>query len=219
MSGPASSGSSAICWWKAILDFSGQPSYIAVRMVYQYVVTLRNTSRRYIDRFSLGVLLISVFFFLREQVIHPRIQYGHLLCSLLIAGMVGRNLLIRRNQADRTVFYSSALFIAAIGWVVMPFNQWLVLPFGLMGIFERQAKIPLEIGFSDHKIVFNTLLRRKYQWNDFNNIVLKDDLLTLDFKNNRLLQRETVDEEGDAGEDEFNDYCREQLAKAQSVIR
>ena len=39
----------------------------------------------------------------------------------------------------------------------------------------------------------------------FNNVVLKDDLLTLDFKSNKLLQRETIDEEGDAEEDEFND--------------
>ena len=84
-----------------------------------------------------------------------------------------------------------------------------------MGLFERQAKFPLEIGFSEDSIVINTLFRRRYRWTDFNNIVLKDDLLTLDFKNNRLLQRETIDEEGDAEEDEFNDYCREQLNVAE----
>ena len=93
----------------------------------------------------------------------------------------------------------------------MPYLNWLFIPFALMGLFERQAKMPLEVGFTDSEIVINTLIRRRYKWNDFNNIVLKDDLLTLDFKTNRLLQRETVDEEGDAEEDEFNVYCREQL--------
>jgi hypothetical protein len=89
------------------------------------------------------------------------------------------------------------------------------VPLFLLGLFERQAKMPLEIGFTDDAVVINTLFRRYYQWTDFNNIILKDDILTLDFKNNRLLQRETADEEGEAGEDEFNDYCREHLAKAQ----
>jgi hypothetical protein len=47
--------------------------------------------------------------------------------------------------------------------------------------------------------------------------VLRDGLLTLDFTNNRILQREVEDDEDDdADEDEFNDYCRKQLAKASS---
>jgi hypothetical protein len=108
------------------------------------------------------------------------------------------------------------LFIAAIAWVTMPYLSWLFLPFALMGLFEKQAKFPLEVGFSDTRIIINTLIRRKYNWSDFNNIILKDDLLTMDFKTNRLLQRETIDEEGDAEEDEFNDYCSQQLAKTGS---
>lgn len=95
----------------------------------------------------------------------------------------------------------------------MPFLSWLFLPFALMGLFERQAKMPLEVGFTDKEIAINTLIRKRYQWSDFNNIILRDDLLTLDFKSNRLLQRETIDEEGDAEEDEFNLFCRENLSR------
>jgi phosphoribosylformylglycinamidine (FGAM) synthase PurS component len=43
--------------------------------------------------------------------------------------------------------------------------------------------------------------------------VLKDNLLTLDFTNNRLLQLEVEDdEESEADEEEFNEYCQKQLA-------
>ena len=31
---------------------------------------------------------------------------------------------------------------------------------------------------------------KKYQWDQFSNVVLKDNILTLDFKNNKLLQAE-----------------------------
>jgi hypothetical protein len=57
----------------------------------------------------------------------------------------------------------------------------------------------------------NSFPRKTYDWSDFTNIVLLDNLLTLDFADNRLFQRETIDEEGDAEEDEFNEYCRQRL--------
>ena len=47
--------------------------------------------------------------------------------------------------------------------------------------------------------------------------MLKDDLLTMDFNNNKLIQRYTDDEEDDEYEvesDEFNEYCREKLKKS-----
>jgi hypothetical protein len=184
-------------------------------MVYQYVVTLKNTSRKYTDTFSLLLLIISALLFLREQYFSANIKIAYLFGGLAIAAIAGWNI-YQQKKNNKIVYYSSALFIAAIAWVTMPYLSWLFLPFALMGLFERQAKMPLEVGFTDTEIAINTLIRRRYKWTDFNNIILKDDLLTLDFKNNRLLQRETIDEEGDAEEDEFNVYCRKQLA---SVVR
>ncbi len=185
-------------------------------MVYLYVVTLKNTSSKYIDRFSLLLLAISVLLFAREQLFSDNIKISYLFGAIGVSAIIGYNLYQQRKNG-KTPYYSSALYIAAIAWVTMPFLSWLFLPFALMGLFERQAKLPLEIGFTDDRVVINTLFRRKYSWADFNNIVLKDDLLTLDFKNNRLLQRETIDEEGDAEEDEFNVYCEGRLRKAMSL--
>ncbi len=53
-----------------------------------------------------------------------------------------------------------------------------------------------------------TFSRKQYSWDDFSNIVLKDDLLTLDFKNNKVLQLEV---ENNAGDNPFNEYCRKKL--------
>lgn len=179
-------------------------------MVYQYVVTLKNTRRRQIDTFSLLLLFISVLLFLREQLHSPNIKIIYLFGSMAIVAISGWNL-YHTKKTGQTVYYSNALFIAAIGWITMDYLSWLFIPFVVMALMERTAKKPLEIGFAGNEIVINTLIRRRYKWTDFNNIILKDDLLTLDFKNNRLLQRETVDEEGDADEHEFNLYCQEQM--------
>ena len=182
-------------------------------MIHQYVVTLKNNSRRYTDIFSLLLLIISLVLFSREQILSTNIKIAYVSGALAIVAIIGWNQYQQRIKGN-AVSYRSALFIAAIVWVTMPYLPWLFIPFALMGMFEKQAKRPLEIGFSDNVIVINTLIRRKYGWADFNNIVIKDDLLTLDFKDNRLLQRETLDEEGDAEEDEFNLYCAQQLAKS-----
>jgi len=185
-------------------------------MIYQYVVYLQNTQRKYIDRFSISLLIISVVLFLREQYESPNIKISYLFGAIAIIVLLIYNV-YGFYKHKRPAYYGPALFIAAIGWVTMPFLAWLFIPFALMGLFEKQAKAPLEIGFTDQQVVINTLFRRKYQWIDFNNVLLKDDLLTLDFKNNQLLQRETIDEEGDAEEDEFNQYCEIQLKKASSL--
>ena len=50
-------------------------------------------------------------------------------------------------------------------------------------------------------------------WSDTNNVMLKDNVLTIDLKNNKLIQ--AVIEEGSAGEideEEFNEFCRRQMA-------
>jgi hypothetical protein len=112
----------------------------------------------------------------------------------------------------RKVYYSRALLIAALVWMKMPYFQWLVFVFIILALLEYQAKHSLEIGFSDKAILYNSLFKKRYTWNQFSNIILKDNLLTLDFTNNRLLQLEVEDdEESEADEEEFNEYCQRHL--------
>ena len=47
-------------------------------------------------------------------------------------------------------------------------------------------------------------------WDQFNNVILKDNLLTLDFKNNQLLQLEP-DAAATVNEQLFNDFCTKYL--------
>ncbi|MDE3248790.1 MAG: hypothetical protein KGO82_09035 [Bacteroidota bacterium] len=186
-------------------------------MVYQFVVTLKNKNGKQIDRFSVLVLFISLLIFIRQQFIPGQMKLPVIFVCVLLAALLGYN--IYQSKKGKPVFYNGALLVAAIAWIVMPFLNWLFVPFALMGLVERLAKKPLEVGFTDQEVLINSFIRRRYTWKDFNNIVLKDDLLTLDFTNNRLFQRETVDEEGDAEEDEFNAYCREQLRKSVVLSR
>lgn len=45
-------------------------------------------------------------------------------------------------------------------------------------------------------------------WNQLNNVILRDDLLTIDFKNNKVLQVEVIDEVGAATAAEMNAFFK-----------
>jgi hypothetical protein len=181
-------------------------------MVYQYVVTLKNNSHRYIDIMGLILSLFSVACFLHALIYSGYASLAYLLGAGFVTGMVIWNQY--RIARKKKVYYSRALLIAALVWMKMPYFQWLAFVFIILTLLEYQAKHAVEIGFSDKEIIINSLFKKRYRWNQFNNIILKDSLLTLDFTSNRLLQREIEDdEESEADEDEFNDYCRQQLNK------
>jgi hypothetical protein len=161
----------------------------------------------------LGVL--SLIFFVRELLRGGQTGFVYLIGVLFIAAVLVWNV-YQSVYRGKKVYYSRALLIAALVWMKMPYYQWLSFVFIILALLEYQAKYAVEIGFSDQEIKFNTLIKKRYRWNEFTNILLKDGLLTLDFVNNKILQREIEDDddEDEADEKEFNDYCRRQLAKA-----
>ena len=102
------------------------------------------------------------------------------------------------------------LFAAGIFWIGMSYLQWMFVLFVFFALLEAQAKYPLEIGFNRGGYCAQFPVQKKMALgSSFHSVILKDGLLTLDFRNNKLIQKEVLDDdEPDALEDEFNDYCR-----------
>lgn len=185
-------------------------------MVYQYVVSLKNQHSKTIDIFGILLSAGSVVFFVWELLIQQNLSFAYLIGAVFVTGVLVYN--IYQSSKGNKVYYSRALLIAALVWMKMPYLQWLSFLFIILALLEYQAKYSLEIGFTDNQVVVNSLFKKRYGWNQFNNIVLKDGLITLDFISNKVLQREVVDDEEDeADEDEFNLYCEAQLKKAGQV--
>lgn len=179
-------------------------------MVYQYVVSLKNQHHRSIDIFGILLGAASVIFFVKELVMQQHLSFAYLVGAIFVTGVLVFN--IWQSTKGKKVYYSRALLIAALVWMKMPYMQWLSFLFIILALLEYQAKYSLEIGFSDKEVVINSLFKKRYAWGRFSNIVLKDGLITLDFTDNKILQREVEDDEEDeADEEEFNNYCQERL--------
>ncbi len=67
--------------------------------------------------------------------------------------------------------------------------------------------------FSSEIIHYPSFPARRIEWDELSNVVLKDRFLTIDFKNNRIIQHHIINDENDYDLDEsaFNQFCRGQL--------
>lgn len=183
-------------------------------MKYAYVVTLKNKQTVYIDWIGILLSVISMAFFTWEMITGDEVGVAMLLGALFIAGVLSWNA-YHAFYRHQKVYYSRALLIAALVWMKMPYYQGLSIPLIVLALLEYQAKYAIEIGFAEEHILLNHAFKKKIAWSSLQRVVLKDGLLTFDYLNNKLWQKE-VDEEDDydADEDEFNAWCKEQTEKA-----
>ena len=80
------------------------------------------------------------------------------------------------------------------------------------GIFFHMLnkKVKVEINH-DAVIVHYVFFNKPHNWSLLNNVILKDRILTIDFKSNKLMQAEIAPESFDIDEKSFNVFCTEQL--------
>ena len=178
-------------------------------MHYDYVVTLKRENAHKTDLVSLLLLIFSLLAFSFVQI---RNGLNLFLCLSIVVVLSGLLVNLRSARKKKEMRFRYWLFATGICWIGMPYLQWLIIPFFVMAMMEAQAKYPLEIGFYSEGVVLNSLFNKKFPWSSLQSVVLKDGLLTLDFINNKLIQKEVLDDDDpDAREDEFNDYCRSKL--------
>jgi hypothetical protein len=101
-----------------------------------------------------------------------------------------------------------ALIASAFIWMYFG-NFWmgfLLLSFALMSFFTNKKSVIL---FNETGIVYPSFPVKKYTWADVGQVLWKDDILTIDLKNNKLLQF-TIEKEFEGGFDVvgFNEWCR-----------
>ncbi len=179
-------------------------------MRYDYVVTLKRENARRTDLASFFLLLFSILAFSFVQI--RSLQFSYFLSFAALILLAGILINMSASRKGKEMQFRNWLLAAGIFWIGMPFFQWMILVFIFFAVMESQAKYPLEIGFNPDQIVLNTFIKKKFSWNSLDTVILKDGILTLDFRNNKLLQKEVLDDdEPDADEDEFNDYCREKI--------
>lgn len=179
-------------------------------MEYDFLITLRKNRVNLFGYISQLMLFLSVAAF-AMHLFDPIDQQRRIAYSIVIFAVFALWLLARLGFIGKKYDYTSyrwALQASTLGWIMAPMPLTAIALFFIaMSFLEKPANMPPEIGFSEFGISFNTFPRRSVNWNEVNNVVLRDDLLTIDYKNNKLFQREIAPGTEKAVEKEFNDFC------------
>ena len=186
-------------------------------MVYDFVITLKHYDYRFVDRVSqimyvFAILVFGYFFYMggMKELFYP------VLMMILTAIWYVTNLKYKRTGFT---LYRFGLLVAGVGFFYGPEkNIWMGVLYAIASLIERYVKTAKEIGFTENEIAFNSFPKKRKDWNEFNNVLIKDGLITLDHKNNKLFQKEIEGNVPPQMELEFNEFCRVNLLKSKERV-
>ena len=116
-----------------------------------------------------------------------------------------------RYKSERSPL-TGAFFVLSLAWILADYWVVGVLNFLFMILHIAALQKPI-VSVSENQVIYPSFPRKKIDWQELSNLIIKDGLLTIDFKNNKIIQQQIADISSTIDEKEFNDFCRQQLNK------
>ena len=152
------------------------------------------------------VLNFAIFIFL---LFYDAYRYAALsfIIALLLYVLL-RWYLFKNNKAN--YFLDEFVFIIpAAGWFGLH-NYLIAIACFLMGILYKLSLQQLKFIFTSEKVMKVNFPKKQFDWGTFSNVLLKDNILTMDFKSNKLIQAEIA--KGQViNENEFNEFAKSKV--------
>jgi hypothetical protein len=171
-----------------------------------FEIGLKNNKHRSYSRIRYLVVLMDLAFFIC-YVIHERQGAGWLMVLLAAVGLMeaaSRKGFIKQRIASIVIYG-----LLAIAWAMI--NGWLTLLHLLLSFLDTISTSALHVSINNEGIIYPSFPEKKIVWEELQNVVLKDGILTIDFLNDTLLQADVDTDNTTTDETVFNQYCREQL--------
>src|SRR5688572_7714931 len=172
----------------------------------KYSITIFNSRKKAITLMSSFIMIIAALLLAYVGGLGENNKLVFYAAVVIVATIL--NHFVRTDKFNLKPF---ALMFLVIGWWVAGY-PWISCFFILMSYLEYEAKKDKAIEFKDTFIKQPGLFGRTIKWFELNNAMVKDGLLTIDFKNDRLIQAEIMQEESDIeNESDFNEWCRQRV--------
>lgn len=183
----------------------------------RYEILLPNERLRSYRYVTLFVMLIHVFMFGLLYSKAPAVGSQSSVCMLgLVISLSSLVFVLLQQFSGKLGAYRPEIgfFILSMCWFVLG-AYWqgaVVLLLAVMGIVTWRK--PSVIVNADG-VTYPSFPIKKWNWSDLSNIMVRDGVLTIDCRDNRLIQV-LVDKSSAGGFDEtmFNDFCQRQLTPA-----
>lgn len=176
----------------------------------KFEILLQNKKGKIYSTISTLIIVLNFVLFVyigiaaKTNSLYPFAGAALLLLSFLLQRVKIRS---RGNKFD-------FLFgIVIITWLFMQWYWPAIANLALYSLYSITAR-PFVVVVAQAGITYPSFPKKTYTWNDFNNVILKDGLLTIDFKDNKLIQQLVEPKSATVDEKEFNDFCTGVLRNA-----
>ena len=123
---------------------------------------------------------------------------------VLLAYFVNKDL-----RKKESVFILGCICLASY-WALNGY-WWIGLIVLTLFILYTISKRELRIHVRTIEIIYPSFPKRIIDWSQLSNVIFKDGILTIDFKNNRIIQHYVDETNTTVDEKEFNEFCKDQL--------
>jgi len=179
-----------------------------------YRLVIPNERYKYVRPFQIAVIMVNMVtlsvatFYQRESL-----NYTWPILLLLSILIILNEKKLRRYSFFRKINFTETGFLWAItGWVFLS-HIWIAFAVAAVALLKGLVTRTFEFIFWETAIQLQFFPKKTINWQQLQNVVLKDGLLTIDFKNNKIIQSEILPAESNfINEAEFNEFCRTQLA-------
>lgn len=121
-----------------------------------------------------------------------------------------------KKQSSAHFFDEFVFFIPAMCWFGFR-NYILMIVLIFMGILFKFSMQQIQFIFTSKKVTKTNFPKKEFEWSLFSNVILKDNILTLDFKNNKLIQAEIEDPKS-VNQAEFNELARSKVNAVANIL-
>lgn len=173
---------------------------------FPYIVVLANNIRKPAHFISWLLLLITFTSGTYFAITHLTFSVIPILVLLMIM-IIALIFSYRRLTEDGYPSFFWTIIFAALCWFQLPGGFYIALLLFVAALLERQSHIPVEIGIDKEGITFNHFPLKFYSWDLIQRCMVKEGILTIDYKNNRLYQRSIATDISAEDESALNSYC------------
>jgi hypothetical protein len=178
---------------------------------YPFVLILANKERKAAHLASLFLISITLLIAIVYTATHLSVLRIPLIVLTLFLIITTYFKMTRKSDNGfPQLMWPSA--IAGLAWFLIPKGFFIAIVYLIAAVFEKQSQIPIEIGLDSSGITFNHFPQKSYTWEQIQQVIIKDGLVTIDYKNNRIFQKELDNSTTKEEEAEVNEYCKQFLS-------
>ena len=178
----------------------------------KFNLVLKNDKLKQYDRMALVIILFQLLLFVYLAVYAEKeVRVAAIIASISVSLSLAVHFILASIKKNKDVPYLHAgLFLSTMGWILVGNLIGVIISFALESLYMLSRK-PFTIQIFEDKIIYGSFPKKTVSWSQLSNLLLRDDILTMDFKNNKIIQAEVSYLEKDVKEEEFNEFCRKHV--------